>query len=391
MTRLPRLLKLLAAAALAGALLAPGSPAGAAEPPGGGRTFVAPPSIDATGATDVSDALNAWIAHGTADGAPGAPNRIVLRGTYRVEYGLSVGSSGNDRAHPGLPEYSRNHVVLDLTGAVLRQTDPTPFSAAPGLEAVIEPRKRFGVSLLTLVGGSGVTVRGGTLLGSNRFGRYSAFREAWHGVEVNGSEHLRLEQLRIEDVWGDFVYLNHRGRTPARDVVIAGGYYAGNGRQGITMNSVDGLEIAGVEFRDVQRMLFDHEPGRNGSLANVDIHDCRGSSGRLGLVNFHPAPQSPLHDVTIRDHHLDQGHLRVNVDASGAQRQNLSIVGNTSSAGGPYDRNAPLMQIGGPHAGFDGVTVQHNRDVGAGTSPALAISPASTNVVATPNDFPGFQ
>jgi hypothetical protein len=390
MIRLPRLLTLAAALVLAGTMLAPAA-AGAADPSEGGRTFVAPASIDPTGATEVSDALNAWIAHGTADGTPGAPNRIVLRGTYRVDYGLSLGSSGRDRAHPDLPAYTRNHVVLDLTGAVLRQSDPTPFSVVPGLETVIEPRKRFGVSLLTLAGGSGVTVRGGTLLGSNRFGRYSYFREPWHGVEVIGSDHLRLEQLRIEDVWGDFVYLNHRGRTPARDVVLAGGYYDGNGRQGITMNSVDGLEIANVEFRDVQRMLFDHEPGRNGSLAHVDIHDCRGSSGRLGFVNFHPAPQSPLHDVTIRDHHLDQGHLRVNVDAGGSQRRNLAIVGNTSSAGGPYDRNAPLIQIGGPNAGFDGVTVQHNRDVGAGTSPALAISPASTNVVTTPNDFPGFR
>jgi hypothetical protein len=385
---------LLAGMALVLGLLAPAAvsanSAAAAPAPGGGQTFVVPPSIDATGVTDVSDQLNDWLARETTDGRPLTPNRIVLRGIFRVEYGLTLGSSGRDPLHPGVDWYTRNYVELDLTQAALIQTDATPYSVAPELERVTEPRRRWGAPLLTVYRGEGVKVRGGALLGSNRFGRYSWFREPWHGVEVVGTAGLQLVGLRIEDVWGDFVYLNHWGRHPARNVVLAGGRYDGNGRQGITMNSVAGLEIAGVEFRDVQRMLFDHEPGRNGGLTDLDIHDSWGDSGRLGFVNFRSIESTPFGNITIRNHRLEQGHFRINVDNGGVQRQGFTLTNNASEADGPYDRAAPLIQVGGPNGGFDGVTIQHNRDVGANTSAALWISPLSTRVVTTPNDFPGF-
>jgi hypothetical protein len=191
-------------------------------------------------------------------------------------------------------------------------------------------------------------------------------------------------------VWGDFVYLNHWGREPARDVALVGGWYGGNGRQGITMNAVERLEVTGIEFRDVQRMLFDHEPDRNGALVDVDIHDNSGASGRLGFANFHPFRATELRNVAIRNHRLDQGHFRMDVNTGGLQRQGFTFTGNTSSAGGPYDLRAPLIQVGGPNKGFDGVTIRDNRDFGAGTSPAVFVSPFSTAVVTEPNDFRGF-
>jgi hypothetical protein len=174
-------------------------------------------------------------------------------------------------------------------------------------------------------------------------------------------------------------------------VVLAGGRYDGNGRQGITMNSVTGLEIAGVELRNVQRMLFDHEPGRNGALTDVDIRDSWGDSGRLGFVSFHPIASTPLGNITIRGHRLERGHFRTDVDNGGVTRRGFTFTNNVSLAAGPYDLRAPLIQVGGPSSGFDGVAIQHNRDVGGGTSPAVWVSPHSTNVVTAPNDFPGFR
>ena len=62
--------------------------------------------------------------------------------------------------------------------------------------------------------------------------------------------------MHVANVWGDFVYITQRQGTLARNVLISGGKYERNGRQGVTMNGVDGLEISGAEFRDVQRILF---------------------------------------------------------------------------------------------------------------------------------------
>ncbi len=357
--------------------------AAVAEP--GATTYVAPDTIDHSGATDATDALNAWIATGTDDGVPGRPNRIVLNGTYRIEYGLSLGSSGRDTAHPGLPSYTRDHVIVDLTNATLLQTDSTPYSVVNG--TVIEPRKRWGIPILSVYRSEGVTVLGGRLFGANRFGRYSAQREPWHGIDITGAASLRLDGQRIEGVWGDFVYINHWEKTPSHNIVLANGRYERNGRQGVTVNAVDGLEIAAVEFRDVERVLFDHEPGRNGAMTNVDIHDSWGTSGKLGFMSIHPTPLSPLHDITVRNHRLEQHHFRIDVATSGTQRERLTLTNNTSLAAGPYDRRAPLIQIGDKNAGFHGVTIQHNRDMVAESTPPIAISPRSTDVVTEPNDF----
>lgn len=363
--------------------------AGASPAP---TTYTVPATIDATGTTDVTDALNTWLATNTADGVPGAPNRIVFNGTYRVEYGLSIGSQGHDAAQPGLAKYSRNDVIVDLTNATLVQKDSTPYSVVN--KVVTEKRKKFGVPIVTVAPSQRVTVLGGHLLGANQFGRYSAQRESWHGVDITGASNLRLDGLHIEGVWGDFVYINHFNdhtiKIPARNVVLANGLYERNGRNGITINAVDGLEVAGIEFRLIQRTLFDHEAGKNSGMANVDIHDCSGMSGQVGFMTLVATKLSPLHDISVRNHHLVQGHFRIDVNAGATQRENIRLTNNTTTATNPYDRAEPLIAIGGPNASFNGVTIQGNHDLGSGRAPALAISPLSTRVVSTPNDFVGF-
>jgi hypothetical protein len=98
-----------------------------------------------------------------------------------------------------------------------------------------------------------------------------------------------------------------------------------------------------------------------------------------------------MHDISVRNHHLVQGHFRIDINAGATQRKNISITNNTTTATNPYDRAEPLIAIGGPNASFNGVTITGNHDLGSGRAPALAISPLSTRVVSAPNDFVGFQ
>jgi hypothetical protein len=297
-----------------------------------GTTFVVPSSIDATGTFDVTDQLNRWIATQTSDGTADARNRIVFNGMFRVEYGLKIGTVNPSISWPYFPPYTRNHVVIDLTNATLVQRDPTPYSTVkrPGQKRVTtEFRKRWGVSLIKIMGGQDIEVLGGLLQSTNAVGTYSPAREAWHGVTIVGTDGVELVDMHIAGVWGDFVYITPRGRVLAHDVVISGGKFERNGRQGITMNGVDGLQITGVEFRNVQRVLFDHEPFANGGLTNVNIHNCFGNSGGLGFVNLRPLKITPLHDISIQDNRFGRW-LRMWISTKGAPRSNVLITDNTA-------------------------------------------------------------
>ncbi len=278
--------------ALAAALLAGSTVSGIVRhaigaPAATGTVFTPPAGIDRTGTTDVSDALSNWIGTSTSDGTAATPNVIDLDGIFRVEYGLAIGNiSAHDISHPGLTVFARSHIILDLTDATLVQKDPTPFSNVN--KVIIEPRKRYGAPVIKIVGGNDIRIIGGNLVSTNTLGHYSLAREPWHGVTVVGTLGLQLIGLHIQGVWGDFVYLNHNPTRRSSDVLIAGGLFERNGRQGITLNAVDTLEIRGVEFRNVQRMLFDHEPDARGGTTNVYIHDNFGDSGGLGYMNLRP-------------------------------------------------------------------------------------------------------
>jgi hypothetical protein len=349
----------------------------------GGRTYTVPSSIDATGKTDVSDALSIWIAEHTTDGTATAPNRIVLNGTYRVEYTLMLGNVSTNRLfHPGLPKFTRNHVILDLTNATLVQKDATPFKRlAP--KVLQEPRKRWGVPLISLMDNTNVVLRGGRLTSTNTAGTYSAAREPWHGVEIVGGRDIKLIDVDIDHVWGDFVYITSRKSVRAKNVLIRGGKFEANGRQGITMNGVDGLEVDGVHFRNVQRMLFDHEPAANGGLSNVDVHDNFGHSGGLGFLNLRPHKKTVLQNVKIRNHTLERGHFLTTVATAGVQRKNFEMTNNTTNET-KQSKAMALITVGGTAAGFDGVVITGNRDT---AKKPLAISAKSTGVALTPNSF----
>lgn len=358
-----------------------------------GSVFTPPSSIDSTGTTDVSDALSQWIENSTSDGSATTPSIIRLDGTYRVEYGLSIGSATNsNRSHPGLHAYQRHHVVLDLTHATLVQYDATAYDNS--VSPTVEPRKRWGVPIIKVVGGSDIRILGGTLLSSNVAGTYSKARESWAGVTINGTDSIALVGMSISGVWGDFVYVNHwPAAQRAHDVLIDGGSFSRNGRQGITFNAVDGLEIRYVAFHNVQRMLFDHEPDRLGGATAISIHDNTGDTGGLGFLNLRPLAVTPLHDIAIADNHLARGHFRTTASSGtgGTLRTNLRFTGNTTDEETPYLGGylgrTPLIAVQGT---WDSVTVTGNHDVGGAKARAVAVSPGATHVTVGPNNFVGF-
>ena len=139
----------------------------------GGVVYTPPASIDNTGQTDVTDALNQWIAADTADGTAGDPSVIQLNGTYRVEYGLMIGEQRpqcRTARLAGVRAQSRRARPHECDPAADR---PTPYRVNG---TVVQPRKRWGVPLITIAGETDVTVEGGDLLSTDTAGTYSSVR-----------------------------------------------------------------------------------------------------------------------------------------------------------------------------------------------------------------------
>ena len=141
-----------------------------------------PSSIDSTGASDASAALNAWIAK-VPDGST-----IVFKagGKYRLDHGIKL--------------VNRHHLTFIGNGATLKangsggtHTD-TPFA---------------------LWGGDTyITIKGFTIVGNNPTGLYTGTggSENQMGVTVFGAKHVEIANNTIRNTWGDCVYVTNSER-----------------------------------------------------------------------------------------------------------------------------------------------------------------------------------
>ena len=61
----------------------------------------------------------------------------------------------------------------------------------------------------------------------------------------------------------------------------------------MTFNDVDGLEIRDVDFVNVERILFDHEPTSTGGATDVYLHDNTGDPGGMGYLQLRARKDDP--------------------------------------------------------------------------------------------------
>jgi hypothetical protein len=391
--------------------LSPVVPAEAAtRPAGGGAVVVVPASwtdpvsgkhyvLDPTGATDVSDGLNFWFVRGLTSGAipagsAGHPTtvRFPANARYRVEYGLTLGGSGSDRAHPGVPKHRVSHLVIDLNGGTLFQHDNTAFK---GGKPPVQPRRRWGVQLLKLRFVDDVTVRNGTIAGNHATATDATFgaRAAWHGIQINGGSGVTIRNMTIRNVWGDFVYLGRAveqsTKTSAhnRNVLIDNVDMHVNGRQGVTVNDADGLVVRDSSITSVARFVIDSEPLPKAVVRDVTFTRNTWTGGGLGFFNMRAGRGVEVGDLALTDNTWIRGHLRVAIagartaNGSVLVRHGLTITGNTGAATGKAARST-LVNV----RGWTGVKVAGNTDyVRAKVKPLrLANSPGA---VTSPNAF----
>jgi Right handed beta helix region len=359
-------------AAIAGTVLSPapppsvppvGSPAGpnplpTATPAPTRAVVEVPPSIDATGASDVADQLQAVI-----DAAPDdAVIRLGTNATYRVETALVL-----DR---------RTGLEIDGRGATLMLVESD------------RSRRRN----LWLVDATSIEIHDLTLVGSNPDpGVLNEDRQFEHGIWVDGGGSIKVERVTIENPWGDCLYLGDRdGRLPWVDgLVLRDSTCQGAGRNGVSIVAGRNVRIEGNTFGGIGLHAVDIEPNRTEQVQGADRVAVTGNrvDGPVADYFFAANGWGPIGNLTVEDNVLSGVALRMTVapvKGSGYIRRAVRVADNRSDTAFQGDGAAALQ-----FRDVIGLTVTGNVVPLDGGGAALVQVDDSCQVTISGNRFPG--
>jgi polygalacturonase len=299
-----------------------------------GHVVTVPPSIDATGAADVTNALQTFLSN-TPDGST-----IVFPAgaKYRVEGTLHL--------------MRRNNLVLEGTGAKV-------FATTAG----DRNRSQFLVRDGTNIKVHGLEVQGAHPDGGMNDDSYVSTLEAQHGFQLEGVRNFELDAVKAHDVYGDFVYITRDNitRVWSDGVWVHDSTFARNGRMGVAITAGRNIVIERNSFSDQRRSTIDLEPSASsGGAEFVRIDRNRIYRGRLNFVSAGKSLSTrtnDIHDITITNNVLKDHILNVFVatrENYNQRRSNITVVGNTSDT--PAYGTPPLR-----FWNVDGLRVQNNR------------------------------
>lgn len=296
---------------------------------GGSASFT--PAVDATGATDVSGPMAAFLAS-VPDGSTIA---LEAGGVYRLEETFLIAD--------------RRDLTIAGNGATFIVTRDNP-------ENPVSPVDRRSVEI---VRSTGITIRDLNVVGANpvagKRAPYTPEREGQHGFQIASSTNVSLIRVSVTDTWGDFVYIGRKkGTGPSVGVLIQDSTFTRSGRQGITLTAARNVTIESSTITEAKRASFDLEPGymTGDSIYNVTIRNNQVSGGRLLFVAA--AGHQPINDVTIQGNTLSGMAMGIYVnDAAGGRRSNWKVLDNTSDTGAGGKALMNFIRV-------DGVTVTGN-------------------------------
>jgi len=328
-----------------------------------------PDSIDATGATDVTDVLNTFL----ANVGPGTTVTFPARARYRVE-GTVL-----------LPNW--RGVTLDGNGATLfATTDGSDIQPSRGAQRARWPRLR---QQLRIRGGTGITVRDLVVQGANPNGgatpdAYVPALEGQAGITVQRATGVLLESVQISDTYGDAVYIVGN----SSDVTIRSSTFERIGRQGVAVVNGQKGVVEDNEIRGVSRSVFDLEPGGRSLAQDIQLRNNRiGDYGNFLLAAG--GGGAGVNDVLLQGNEVDGGNgVSVYAGIEGRRRVNYRILDNTGTgdARPPPGTGRPgLIQL----LNLDAVEIRGNRQ-GVDGVPAISLDRVCGATVRD-NDFPGAQ
>lgn len=303
-----RLLKRAGGVLLPVVLLLAGLPGAADASPS--RCYAVPTSVDATGRADVTSALQAFI-----DSVPnGACIAFPRRGSYRAEGTISL--------------TDRNNLTLFGNSSTIFATTHGPAWPEPGRQQLV------------IVGGSHITVKALRIRSVNTSCTHDVTYEFEAGVGIYGAADVRLVNLWIRNVSGDFVYIDARrlpdGFVAPSNITIRNapmvepaGRFRCSGRQGIAAGSGAGLVFRNLYLKSTALIPFDLENMREQEIRGVSIiaNTVEAPFGAY-LVAAASVYGTGTHDVAVRGNRVIGKWLGVALDNN--VHSDWTVTGNTS-------------------------------------------------------------
>lgn len=315
-----------------------------------------PASIDASGKSDVTVALNAFF----ATLAPGSTVRFPKGGTFLAEGIVFV--------------TGRQNVTMEGRGSrLVARTDGAAFEPPNYRFRNKWPRLR---NHLNIQDSTGITVRDLAIVGPNSSGEYRIPLEAQAGIAVRRSVDVTLDHVTVRETFGDGVYIVGR----SRNVRIQDCRLERIGRQGVAVVGGEKVVVERCEISGVGRSAIDLEPA-GGLATDVRIRDNRVRD----VTNFLLAAVgagAQVGDVWLERNQVEGGRgVSVYVGVKRTLRSGIHVIDNVGTGrSGGYE--GALMRF----ERFDGIEVRGNRQrVERGVVPVRLIN--SCNERVTGNDF----
>lgn len=206
------------------------------------------------GVNDDTSSIQAAI-----DSLPSGGTIFIPDGVYMIRAHVD-GSSGN--------------FLRDQGGINLKDNITLKMSRNTTLKAIPNDRQQY--NIIRTFGANNVTVYGGNLLG-DRDTHLSTGGEWGYGIAIMGSSNIVIKNINISKMWGDGINLQVLGSAGSqgnKNILIENVVSTYNRRQGMSVESVDGLIVRDSEFSNTSGTLpstgIDIEP-YNGANAVINM------------------------------------------------------------------------------------------------------------------------
>ena len=355
-----------------------------------GRVYTIPSSIAANCSTDVTTAINAWVAS-VPNGTATNPSILKFKAGACYRVAGTIGAA-DDTSPAG---YQRSHLLFEGNGSTIDGSKDVPPMHT----------NRAGVGI---TGGHDITVQDFTIKGDNN-GKYrdstgnlydnpcniplndattachadstggAGFTHDYewqHGVGVYGGDHITFRHNNIYNVFGDGVFL---GQGPTSNVttntVVDGNSVSGTGRMGVGITSDDQVQVTGNTFDRISYNTVDVENEAQ-QLTNITFSGNTINREWFGFWTAETGECLPRGNYVIDNNVMKWSTVNVanpirldSAQCSGPHRSGLEIKGNTlwhdqCAAGNPtigyWDQAAIQVK------GWDNVAIDNNRIITCG-------------------------
>lgn len=258
--------------------------------------------IDATGATDVTTALNAYIA-GLSNGAK---IRFPVAGTYRIDGTITfAGFSG---------------LAIDGRGSWFQTADDSEGS-----------RRHWSFDNCDDVYITNVNIDGPTVLDPQLEEAYDVTRETQHAFAFRGCNRVLLEDSSAFNMWGDAVYIGANSGEDPSHITVRNCTFGDYSRQGYAIVVGENFLLEGCTFGEGRRAQIDLEPNGPPGIGFVKIRNNTFGPTRLNFLASGGA-SGHVQDVLVENNtSTDSMSMQVGVYGY-KERDRWTVRGNTSGA-----------------------------------------------------------